>query len=628
VSFLAPWFLALGGAALVPLLIHLLRRRIGLQLEFPAARYLARAEREHSRTLRMRNMLLMLLRILAVLLLAAAASRPAARLAGSGGGGAAGHAPTALAIVLDNSMSTTVVEGGTPLLEQLRRMARDVLASASADDRLWLVTADGTMRGGSAASLLEELDRLKAYPGAGKLREATARAVSAVEASSMEARQVAVLTDGQRTAWSDAPAGQMRGNLPVLIWAPMREPPLNRAVTLAEARPVRWTPRGAIAARVQSPDSTTYRMALGPRTLARGTVAPGEEAIIRAAPAERGWTSGVIEIQPDELSADNARHFALWLGTAPTVRVSPGAGVFVRNGVDVLRTADRVAEGAGILVASADEAATIPALIVPPADPVRIGAANRALERLGIPWRFGAPRREATIARGPQLQGAGVAVTSRYQLVPRGVPDAETLAVIGGGREPWIVSGPRYVLVASPLTPEATSFPVSASFLPWLGDVLASRLHADPGGVRYATPGERVARPAGVDALENASGGVTSLAAGGTSFDAPAATGTYFFVQGTRRVGALVVNPEVEESRLERWSADDLRGHVVAVGGRVTPDAREWVRLAFTGASRRSLVAPLLLAALLVLGLETVAAATGGGASGVAIAGKGDAGQP
>ena len=41
-GFLAPWFLLLGGAAIVPLLIHLLRRRIGMQVDFPAARYLAR----------------------------------------------------------------------------------------------------------------------------------------------------------------------------------------------------------------------------------------------------------------------------------------------------------------------------------------------------------------------------------------------------------------------------------------------------------------------------------------------------------------------------------------------------------------------------------------------------------
>ena len=165
-SFLSPWFLALGAAALVPVLIHLLRRRIGVHVEFPAARYLARAEREHSRTLRMRNLLLMLLRVLAVFLLAAAAARPTSRSAG------AGHAPTALAIVLDNSMSTSVVEGGTPLLDQLKRAAREALAHASPEDRVWLVTPDGTMHGGTAPTIGEELDRVRPYAGAGRMRDA------------------------------------------------------------------------------------------------------------------------------------------------------------------------------------------------------------------------------------------------------------------------------------------------------------------------------------------------------------------------------------------------------------------------------------------------------------------------
>src|SRR5436190_19455290 len=179
-SFLSPWFLLLGAAALVPLLIHLLRRKIGVQVEFPAARYLARAEREHSRTLRMRNLLLMLLRMLAVLLIAVAAARPAARTMG------AGHAPTALAIVIDNSMSTSVVQGGTPLLEQLKRTARDAMATAAPDDRIWLVTADAALRGGTSAAIREELDRVRPLSGAGRLRDAVSRALGAVEASRME----------------------------------------------------------------------------------------------------------------------------------------------------------------------------------------------------------------------------------------------------------------------------------------------------------------------------------------------------------------------------------------------------------------------------------------------------------
>jgi hypothetical protein len=598
VGFLAPWFLLLGGAALVPLLIHLLRRRIGLQVEFPAARYLARAEREHSRTLRMRNLLLMLLRVLAVLLIAAAAARPTARVAG------AGHAPTALAIVLDNSLSTSVVEGGTPLLEQFKRMAREGIGNASSGDRLWLVTADASLRAGGPATLIEEVDRVRPYAGAGRMREAVVRAVAAVEASGIAARQVAILTDGQRSTWNE-PA-QLRTDVPVLVWAPNTTPPANRAVVLAEPRPLRWTPRGTLAARTLGADSTTYRMVLGQRTLARGTIVPNEEAIVRATPAERGWTAGSVELEPDELRLDNARHFALWIGSAPTVRVAPGAGPFAKNAADVLRSSERIADGSGIVVASADEATTIPALLLPPTDGVRLGAANRALERLGIPWRFGALRREASIARGEQIQG--VSVSWRYQLVPRGVPDAETLAVVG--REPWIVSGPRYVLLGSPLVPDATSLPVSASFLPWFGDVLAARLHADAGGVRTAVPGERVSAPVGVDALESTDGARTPLTGG--QFDAPAVAGTYFFIHGARRVGALVVNPEVSESRLDRWARDDLDERVVTTGARVASSQSDWVERAFSGTAHRSLVGPLLLVTLLILGAEAVAAATGG----------------
>ena len=113
-SFLAPLYLLLGLGAAVPLLLHLLRRNIATRVDFPAARYLLRAEQEHSRSLRVRNLLLMLLRVLLVLALTLAASRPF--LAGVG----VGHGPTAVAILLDNSLSTTAVVGGIPVFALIR----------------------------------------------------------------------------------------------------------------------------------------------------------------------------------------------------------------------------------------------------------------------------------------------------------------------------------------------------------------------------------------------------------------------------------------------------------------------------------------------------------------------------
>jgi len=110
--------------------------------------------------------------------------------------------------------------------------------------------------------------------------------------------------------------------------------------------------------------------------------------------------------------------------------------------------------------------------------------------------------------------------------------------------------------------------------------------------------------------MESAAGGRTPLEA--ASFDAPSTAGTYFFIKGGRRVGALVVNAEMDESRLERWSRDDLEERVASTGARVASTLDDWSRLAFSGAARRSLVMPLLIAVLLLLGVEAVAATMGG----------------
>jgi hypothetical protein len=119
-----------------------------------------------------------------------------------------------------------------------------------------------------------------------------------------------------------------------------------------------------------------------------------------------------------------------------------------------------------------------------------------------------------------------------------------------------------------------------------------------------------VTRPAGVEALEATGGGRTPLES--AAFDAPSAAGTYFFIKGGRRVGALVVNAEVDESRLERWSHDDLEERVASRSVRVADNLDDWSSRAFSGAARRSLVVPLLVGVLLLLGVEAVAATVGG----------------
>ena len=134
-GFLNPLWLLLGASVAVPLILHLLQRHQGPRVIFPAVRYLRRAEREHARRIKLRQLLLLLLRIAALLLLAFAAARPFLRSAG------VSHEPTAAVIILDNSMSSSLVRGDRRVLDELKARALETLNRAGPDDRFWLLRA-------------------------------------------------------------------------------------------------------------------------------------------------------------------------------------------------------------------------------------------------------------------------------------------------------------------------------------------------------------------------------------------------------------------------------------------------------------------------------------------------------
>jgi hypothetical protein len=282
------------------------------------------------------------------------------------------------------------------------------------------------------------------------------------------------------------------------------------------------------------------------------------------------------------------------------VALSPSAGAFAKSAVDVLRSAARVTDGRDIAIVTADEVASLPALITAPTDPVRLGAANRALEKAGVPWRFGERRGGEAAVRGDGLDG--VTTTTRYGLIAQPGAVAETLAVVG--REAWAVAGQRYVVVASPFTPDATNLPVRAAFVPWLGGVLTERLVGEPGQVIEAQPGAQLPRPRWADAMQTSDGARTPL---GETLDIPTRAGTYFLTRGDRRVGAVVVNAPAEESSLDRYSAKDLREQLGPSHSLIASDAAAWINMAFRAAARRSLIQPALVFALLMLVIEAVA---------------------
>lgn len=624
-AFLAPAFLALGLLAGVPLLVHLLRRRVGRVFDFPAVRYLERMEQEHSRDLKLRNRLLLLLRLLAVIALALAASRPIARLLG------VGHAPIAVAIVIDNSLSTGVVQNGQVLFDSLRADARKLVGELTSDDRAWIITADGRVIGGGPTALQAGLDALQPLGGRGDLAAATRRAVGLVRSGSPRTPVVAIVSDGQRSSFR-ADSVVNAGEVPVILLGRGAALAQNRAVLQATAEPVRWTPGGAVTLAVTSPDSAAWRLTLDGRTVARGTTpaatldAPAR-VTSRLASTSTGWVRGSVELEADALRADDTRWFAVRVAPPPTVNVRGEGGPFLSAALGTLIDEGRLAranagESRAVTVSTADAAGLrLPVLVTAPRDPIGVGEANRQLERLGIPWRFGAIARSQVLARVPARGGAtdtasasarafdGTPVRTRYPLAyspgsgaaaPTSPPD--TIATAGGA--PWVVAGNGYVIVGSPLDPEATDLPLDAAFVPWLLEALARRL-GDDGRLVEASPGQVLAGFRDVTGLELPDGKVSPLAT--DRLTVPSQAGVYFLRRQEARVGALVVNGEPSESEVTAATAADSNGAGLMAGlvaGRdvaTASDGAQWQEAVFSRAAGQALLLPLVALALAAL---------------------------
>ncbi|HWO88984.1 MAG TPA: BatA domain-containing protein, partial [Gemmatimonadales bacterium] len=206
--FLSPLALLGLAAALVPPLLHLFQRRRPPDVVFPAVRYLRQTTREAQRSIRLKHLLLMLLRVVAVVLLVLAAARPVVRSSGRGL-----HEPTAVALIVDNSLSSAAVVGGTRVLDELKARANETLGDAAAGDALWLVGADGIARRGSAAELRRAVGALE--PDARRLDLAAAirSAARLVRGSGYVRGEVHLLSDLQATGFDSAAADSSAAGL-------------------------------------------------------------------------------------------------------------------------------------------------------------------------------------------------------------------------------------------------------------------------------------------------------------------------------------------------------------------------------------------------------------------------------
>ncbi|MGA2381991.1 MAG: BatA domain-containing protein [Gemmatimonadales bacterium] len=614
--FLQPLALLFLGAALVPPLLHLFERRRPPDVVFPAVRYLRQTEREASRTIRLRHLLLMLLRVAAVALLALAAARPVVPRAG------AGHQPTAVVLVLDHSLSSGAVSGGVRAFDDLAARARETLLAARASDVVWLIGADGIARRGTREELLRVVAGARPDARRLDLSAAVAGAARLVRASGYAQGEVHVLSDLQRTAFG-APDSAAAG-LPLLFYHPPGDPPPNRAVVSAQATPATWLAGapGAVAVTIGGAPAPGAKaaviVAVDGRTGGRAMMAPGDVALIPApvfAPPA-GYFAGEAQIEPDELRADDRRPFAVRVVAPAAVVVDAQAdpGRFVVAALATLAGAGQVrlgrqrAAGNGVALGERAPAGGASAVVFPPHDPVEVGAANRSLAAAGVPWRYGARiEREDTLAAGPAALRpiAGVQIHRHYRLEPT---SAAALGVLArAGADPWLVASGRVVVIGSRLVPEETALPLSPLFVPFVGTLVNQLARGDEGMVE-AAPGDPALLGSAVTAI-GVGGGRVRPVEGGRAVAAPAEPGVYPLLAGADTVGALVVAPDPRESDLRRATASDLRSLFPGARVTVAAEPQAYAGERFRAAGRAELTGAVLFAALLALVVEGLVAA-------------------
>lgn len=575
-SFLHPWMLAGLLAAAVPILLHLIQQREPPTVPFPAVRYLQDATREHQRRLRLRHWLLLLLRTLLVAALVLAAAGPSLPKAS-----VASHAPTALVLVVDNSLSSAAVVDGTARLDLLVRAARGVLGRATPDDALWLLAADGVPRRGDAAALGRLLDDLRPSARRLDLGEAV-RTGAAVLAADRRPGEIVIVSDAQATALGAADV-----SVPVTVARPAGAPPANVGVAALDVGAQPWPPEGGRASVRLDGDSTRQvplQLQLGGRPARQALGAFGAPVTIALPAGAPGWQPLVASTEPDELRLDDRRVAAVRV--APVARASCGAGRHVAAACEVLRANGRLIDGDEIALGGFGTAGSI---LTPPADPAQLGALNRELERRGVAWRFGGPAARAGATDSGAVVGR-VRVTRRHTLVPAGSGRTGVLATADG--EPWLVRSGGVLLLGSRLEPEWTDLPLSAGFMPFLDRLLNRLARAELATVEGA-PGAPVALPDLV--REVVRGAERWTVEGGAPFRAPD-TGLYALTSGRDTLGVLAVNPDPRESRLAPAGDDAVRA--LWPGARVV-DLAEAGRAAFTAGARSDLRGPLLLLALL-----------------------------
>lgn len=205
-NFLSPALLFGLLAASIPVLIHLLNLRKLKKIDFSTLHFLKLIEKQKVRRVKLVQWLLMALRVLIIMMLVLGFSRPVLQETSIPGFTSA--AKTSVVMIIDDSFSMEVVDGGGSLLNKAKGVADRIISGLKDGDDARVVLTSGRDEDAGIAKadlvgLKKFIKELEPAYVADDLNSAVIRAAKLMEESENLNKELYILSDLQRSTLGD-----------------------------------------------------------------------------------------------------------------------------------------------------------------------------------------------------------------------------------------------------------------------------------------------------------------------------------------------------------------------------------------------------------------------------------------
>jgi hypothetical protein len=315
----------------IPIAIHLLSRRRSRRLAFAAVDFILRSRKQKVRHIQLRQLLLLLMRALVVVCIALAIARPLLRPKEATAIAPAAH--TAVALILDGSLSMRYRLSGQTLFRHAQDEAEHLLDGLPAESSATLVICDGHTPEAAApsfdrAALRHRIEDARPTYRPADVSACMAAGAQALGQSPLEGKKIVVLSDLTVPSLRlDAPPPKVstpKGDmLPEIVFIDAAR---GSALPNLGIIDVSVAPSAAIGARGfevaatvrNSGDKPAENVALalkiGGQIVSRGFTdvpAHGTARKVLAHRFEPGTQLGQVTLEPDALIEDDSRAFVL-----------------------------------------------------------------------------------------------------------------------------------------------------------------------------------------------------------------------------------------------------------------------------------------------------------------------------